>query len=473
MTQPTTTKNFRSAKRLLGVVDVDGAATAIAAASDLALILDAKGTIRDVAFQGEGFARDGCAGWVGRPWGETVTDESLPKIRALMDEANVRHATQWRQVTHPCPDGSQFPIQYSTLRIGSNGNIVALGRDLRTMAMMQQQLVEAQQSLARDYARLRQMESRYRLLFQIASEAVVVIDPQSLRVLEANPAATALLERPIDRLVGKRVVDWFDKEDARKLADVLSGVRHSGNPQTVTVTLASKPIDLNVSASLFRGDNTLHLLVRLTTASEFTAGQPDDKSALLDIVARLPDGFVITDAKGEIQSANSSFLDMAQIANEDRARGQNLEQFIGRSGVEFGVLMANLRDSGSVRHMPTVLRGALGMTEEVAISAVRVGDGAKSVYGFTVRATGPRPSTGPASASALPRSTDSMLELVGRVPMKDLVREATDMVERLCIEAALDLTDDNRASAAEVLGLSRQSLYAKLRRYGLGDLDEE
>ena len=57
--------------------------------------------------------------------------------------------------------------------------------------------------------------------------------------------------------------------------------------------------------------------------------------------------------------------------------------------------------------------------------------------------------------------------------LKDLVREATDAIERLCIEAALELTGDNRASAAEMLGLSRQSLYVKLRRYGLGDLDEQ
>ena len=53
--------------------------------------------------------------------------------------------------------------------------------------------------------------------------------------------------------------------------------------------------------------------------------------------------------------------------------------------------------------------------------------------------------------------------------LKGLVREATDVIERLCIEAALKLTSDNRASAAEMLGLSRQSLYVKLRRYGLGD----
>jgi DNA-binding NtrC family response regulator len=42
----------------------------------------------------------------------------------------------------------------------------------------------------------------------------------------------------------------------------------------------------------------------------------------------------------------------------------------------------------------------------------------------------------------------------------------------MCIEAALKLTGDNRATAAEMLGLSRQSLYVKLRRFGLADASE-
>ena len=60
-----------------------------------------------------------------------------------------------------------------------------------------------------------------------------------------------------------------------------------------------------------------------------------------------------------------------------------------------------------------------------------------------------------------------MTKLVGKVPLKDLVREATDIIERLCIEAALQLNDNNRASTADMLGLSRQSLYVKLNRYGI------
>jgi DNA-binding protein Fis len=35
------------------------------------------------------------------------------------------------------------------------------------------------------------------------------------------------------------------------------------------------------------------------------------------------------------------------------------------------------------------------------------------------------------------------------------------------------LTQNNRASAAEMLGLSRQSLYVKLRRFGMLTEDEK
>nr|MCU0625207.1 hypothetical protein [Gemmatimonadaceae bacterium] len=58
---------------------------------------------------------------------------------------------------------------------------------------------------------------------------------------------------------------------------------------------------------------------------------------------------------------------------------------------------------------------------------------------------------------------------VGRVSLRELVRDTVDLVERHFIEAALELTDDNRTSAAEVLGVSRQSLYVKLRRHHLID----
>jgi DNA-binding protein Fis len=61
----------------------------------------------------------------------------------------------------------------------------------------------------------------------------------------------------------------------------------------------------------------------------------------------------------------------------------------------------------------------------------------------------------------------NVMELVGSAPLKDIVSATTDVVEKMCIETAVDLTRNNRVAAAEMLGLSRQSLYVNLRKYGL------
>jgi transcriptional regulator PpsR len=137
--------------------------------------------------------------------------------------------------------------------------------------------------------------------------------------------------------------------------------------------------------------------------------------------------------------------------------------------VDLNVLLSNLRQRGTVRLFATTMRGELGTASAVEISAVAVMNGQPS-YGFaarnvTRRLPGER-------GRELPRSMEQLTELIGRVSLKELVREATDVVERMCIEAALELTGDNRASAAEMLGVSRQSLYVKLHRYGIGDLAE-
>lgn len=61
-------------------------------------------------------------------------------------------------------------------------------------------------------------------------------------------------------------------------------------------------------------------------------------------------------------------------------------------------------------------------------------------------------------------------ETVDGIRLRDLVREATYAIESRGILIALERAGGNRAQAAQMLGLSRQSLYVKLRRFGLGGL---
>jgi transcriptional regulator PpsR len=230
-----------------------------------------------------------------------------------------------------------------------------------------------------------------------------------------------------------------------------------------------------VSVSTYRQDRVSHFLVRLSRLQQQTMADsaPSTNAMLLQLVQNAPDCLVVTDLEGRVMSANMAFIELAQLTTEDQVRGETLDRWLGRTGVDLSVLISNLRQRGAVRLFATTLRGEYGAVTEVEISAAMVPHGEHPFLGFTIRDIGRRLSAEPKPGRELPRSVGQLTELVGRVPMKDIVGETTDLIEQLCIEAALELTRDNRASAAEMLGLSRQSLYVKLRRYGLGNLGED
>ena len=464
-------KHFKAPKESFENLDAEAVAALVASAGDIAIVMDDKGVIRDLTFGNDDLPREWSDQWIGRPWAETVTVESRIKIDSMLSEARAGIPPRWRHVNHPLPRSADIPIQYSVVQIGAEGRMVAIGRDLRPSAALQQRLVEAQQSMERDYGRLRHVEMRYRLLFQMTPEAILIADAATQKIVEANPAADALLGFSVAAggAVGRALPDTLDAADAAAVQLLLAGVRATGREDEGRVR-STMGRNLGITASLFRQDNASFFLVRLVPLSAEQAALPESQPSQFQIVENLPDGFVITDAEGRIVAANSAFLDLAQLAAEDQARGQSLERWLGRPGVDLGVLLANLRQHGSVRRYAATLRGEYGAMAEIEVSAASVPGGAGPSFGFSIRDVGRRLTTD-SRKKELPRAVEQLTELVGRVPLKDLVRETTDVIERLCIEAALELTGDNRASAAEILGLSRQSLYVKLRRYGLGDLE--
>jgi transcriptional regulator PpsR len=467
-------KAFKSPRKSLVGLAPDTLAAVVVSSSDVALVLDRKGTIRDVAFGSDDLAEVLGNGWVGKPLAEVVGVDSRGKVDAML-QGYAAGQMRPRQVNHPARDGSQVPVSYATVALGDDGRLLALGRDLRPVATLQQRLIQAEQSLERDYSRLRHAETRYRLLFQVASEPVLIVDATTQRVVDANPAAAQLLGEGARRLVGRAFPEGFDALSTQSLNELLATVRATGRAEELRVRLAQGERSFLVSASLFRQDNTSHVLLRLSPLRGDTAlaHVVSDHSRLAEIMERLPDAVVVTAPDGRILTANRAFLDLVQLATDEQARNESIDRWLGRPGVDLGVLIANLKQHGTVRLFATTLRGEYGAAADVEISAVAVPDGPTPCIGFTIRDVGRRRAGEPRALRELPRSVEQLTELVGRVSLKELVRETTDVIERLCIEAALDLTRDNRASAAEMLGLSRQSLYVKLRRYGLGDLESQ
>ena len=468
-------KTFVSPQISLAGLDSRSAAGLIAAASDITLVLDAEGVIRDLVLQSDELAEtlDDSATWIGRPVATTVAKDSRPKIELLLRDAaanvDADADAKWRHINHVASDGRSVPVLYCCVTAGESGRMVAFGRGLSAISALQQRLMNAQQSMERGYSRMREVEMRYRLLFQMSSEAVLIIDPAKQKVVEANPAASNLLRAGADDLVGRLLPELFKVESIGPVQGHLSAVRAGVRADDVKALLAQSGAEVLVKASLFRQDSATLFLVRIA-ATAAPANVPDVKAKLLKAVESAPDGFVVTDADGVVLTANAAFLEAAQLVGEEQARGKPLDRWIGESGVDLDVLIANVRQRGSVRFFSTTLRGEDGGLTEVEISAVAVRNGGHPSLGFAIRNVGARLQVETQVARKLPRPVEQLTELIGRVALKDLVSEATEVIERLCIEAALDLAGNNRASAAEMLGLSRQSLYVKLRRYGLGDL---
>jgi transcriptional regulator PpsR len=475
-------------QEILGDIDAKSAAGLIGSCSDIALVLDSAGTVLEVIVQDAALAAMAGTGWKGRSWADTVTVESREKVEGLLREAEAGLPSRWRQVNQPVRGHDDLPFSYSAVKMGSGGVgkpcFVAFGRDLRATVQLQRRLVEAQQAMERDYWRFREAETRYRMLFQTAPEAVIIADAQTLKVLEANPAAESLMGRTAARIVGAGVASLFDATAHDRVLALVAAARTVGARDPVRVRLGAggHAQDVDLSASMFRQEQSAYLLIRVLplvdkaakrgrSAASLPAPAADSAASLLEAFLRsAPDALVFTDLQGRITRCNAAFAALAQLSSEDQARGEMLDRWIGRTGVELSVLLSNLRQHGAVGLFTTSLRGEVGAVHEVEISASQLESAQPPTLAFSVRDIGRRLPGEERTAPKLARSASELTELVGRVPMKDIVSETSDLIEQLCIETALQMTNDNRALAAQFLGLSRQSLYVKLRRYGIGDL---
>ncbi|KQW42132.1 hypothetical protein ASD88_23820 [Pelomonas sp. Root662] len=444
-------------------------------------MLDSQGVIRDISLGTSHTKELGeLRQWVGRRWAETVTIENRGKVTAMLAAATAGNSPEnqgerpERQVNHALAGGLELPVSYSMVPMGVQGHVLALGRDLREVAAVQQRLVDAQQSMERDYLRLRHTEARYRLLFEAVDEAVLVLDATSLVVFEHNAAAARVLGDSSKRIVGRSFTELLAVESQAEAYAKFSQARSAGRSTDMLVRLANGHTELKLAATVFKQDSTTSLLVRLSPTGALIVGPAASNApnvpSLLDVVNAMPDAFVLTDMQGRVLSANQAFSDMLQLGVGESVVGQSLDRWLGRSSVDLNVLIGNLRQHGVLRLFPTTLRNGYGEPGAVEISAVAVPDGPQACLGFSIRDVARRLPADGRSSRQLPRSAEQLTGLVGRLPLKDIVGETTDLIERLCIEAALELTRDNRASAAEMLGLSRQSLYVKLRRYGIQDM---
>lgn len=462
--------NFKAPAENLGTINGQTAASLLGAAADIALVIDKRGVIRDLSVSSDELRSKNTQKWIGQKWSDTVAIDSQEKIQELLTQ-DTDSSSQQRQINHRTEEGENLLVLYSMVQLSDKGYRVAIGKDLSSLTRMQQRLINVQQSMERDYSQLRQFETRYRLLFRTAVDAIIITEAEGFKVIEANPKACTMLNTAERKLVGSSLLKWFDKKSRQTVEDALASVRMNGRNVSISLELDQLDEALTVNLALFKTNSQTHVLVRLEKKANNTheLSYSEQTARLLALVESAPDALVVTDVSGKVLTVNTEFLDLSQLAGAELAHGQLLSSWLGQGGIDFQVIMSSLREHGSIRLYNTQMRGEFGSICDVEVSAVSVSDGEMDCIGFSIRNTSRRVAANDETSALAPKSIDQLTQLVGRVPLKDLVRESTELIEQLCIQSALKLTNNNRASAAEMLGLSRQSLYVKLKRYSLDD----
>ncbi|MGB7432356.1 MAG: PAS domain S-box protein, partial [Ahrensia sp.] len=299
---------------------------------------------------------------------------------------------------------------------------------------------------------------------------ILVIDGENGTIIDANMAAATVLGAKRAKLNGDPIVNCFIRTDRAAITNAVNQSRHSGSLKTVSTQLAVNEAQINVTLEPYRENGRTNLLVTLhqtdNTKPDYAKG--GDHALVLD---SFPEALVTIDLKGNIVEVNDQFLDLVHVLNKSSLQGRNLNNWLGVSNVDMQVLLTRLRDERQIRQFGSVVRDELGEQVPVLVSASRYGEGQDARIGIFISDTPRRESNLTVPTPGSNGESSDFAELVGRVPLKELIREASDVIEKMCIEAALRQTENNRASAADMLGLSRQSLYIKLKRHSLENYD--
>jgi len=443
---------------------------------DIQLTLDAAGVIRDATLSND-MAGEPVDALLGRLWLETLDEVEVVRVGNLVERAVASGVSPFFQVSQHLPSGLVVPVEYMTVRSGDG--LVAIGKDVRSVARMQSSMAVSSQAAERNHWKWREVETRQQAFFEAARDAMLVVEGEDLRIVLANPAALAALGSGAaddEELSHARLLDLVVPDDRELLKTTLELALDQGRAPGIVVHLGPTRAPWLVKTSLMFGSDGGQVLVQLLGFEEPLAPsvQPPQPLSLADHIEVLPDGFVVMDADGVIVEANRAFLEMVQEGADGTIKGQHVGRWLGRPGGDEKMFLSSLRANGRVQRFPASIAGSRGGRVDAEITAVINVNGARGsiwacVHDVSRRLDGAgQPAGQHAQLGAL---LMSLMEQVGKTGLKSLVNMAVGLVERYYITQALQLTAGNRTAAARLLGLSRQSLYVKLARYGIEGAD--
>ncbi len=458
------------AKGPMPVIEPEYLTGILAAACDLAFLVSAEGIVRSILIDAKSEEHARLNHWAGKPMQQFLTSESIPKFEGALEAVSLsKQITRPVELNHSDKSEWQYPVRYSFHAVGPDASVLMLGHDLRLVAETQEQLVQAQFALERGYEERREYDARYRMLMASTSDAFVFASATDGRIRDVNAAAARLLGAEREDLIGAPIAQEFKHRRRGEFVEKLTSLAASDFESELRAQTARARRDVMITPTVFRAAGERLIICRLQSENAETKNGEQLLETLVALFHKSTDAIVLTDTGGVVQDVNEAFLEIADVGSLSDVKSRSLSEFLQRGQIDLSVMLENAIRSGHMRVYATKLANEFGARASVEISVVYMNDQDRPTVGFIIRDASRAETIRNTARGSVPTdsSSHSVVELVGSAPLKEIVAETNEVIERMCIETAVELTRNNRAAAAEMLGLSRQSLYVKLRKYGL------
>jgi transcriptional regulator PpsR len=427
---------------------------------DITLAVDGDGVIQ-TAVSAEALADEPLEEWRGLRWSDTVPAEVAERVARAVESVRNEGASSCFTVTQRLPSGRELMLEYTAVRLGKKAGFLAIGRSVQAIADLKSRLASVQKEREQDYWKLREIETRYKALLDASSEAVVLVRVDNLRVVEANAAAA----KSLGLVPGVVFPPQLTERDRRPLDALLETARLKGRAPGIVIHLVDRGSWSLRASTLTTEAGTFYLfqMAPLPEADLASAIEPKEEAfSLENFVWRMPEAFAVVDRDGVVRYANMTFLDLVQSGAAGAVIGRNAKHWFTRPGMGMRVILNLVERHGVVRSLKTELEGELGMSAEVEVSAVGDEVDRPRYFGLLIRDL--------TSQANLAAEDSTALKPSGRfagISLEAAVRSSIEVVERERLIDALAESNGNRAAAAKSLGISRQSLYTKLKKYTL------
>lgn len=441
-------------------------------ASDIAILVGKSGSVEGITVNPDCPSLGCLDHWIGRKFDNFLTVESREKyagrIKAMTADPGM--VPRPLQLNHVDNAVWEFPVRYTVHRVKDRASFLLFGRDMQPIAEVQQHLVAEQTARERDQQKIRSFETFYRVVLEASETPLMLVESETGRIRDVNSAAATLFGTKLDTLTGSSLPQALEGQRKTELIENLQAAASAEELQVVEVVARRSGRDLAIFARYFRAAGELFLLCRIAPIDESDAAGPEVAQSLATLFNAASDAIVMTDSKGVIRDANEAFLILTDAAQIRDVKNKSLAEFLARGDVDLKLILETTIKTGRVRSYATQVMSSVGTRANVDVASTRLQRrGGDLGFGLIIRDVTPS-EVANASAGASVMSEEAMksvMDLVGTASLKSLVSATSDVIEKMCIETAVKMTGNNRVAAAEMLGLSRQSLYVKLRKHGL------